>query len=162
LLAGCAAVQAQASRKSIWQSSSIGLSMATHLEEIHLLLESDDYATAKEKIAEARAAGEQNALLTLFEALCVYEAGDDFEALRLLTNFLVNAESDEKRPYARFTAAVCLENLGLNEQALEVLEGVPKSYPGLEKEIKQVRKELDRQRHALQLFSEILSSSIRH
>jgi tetratricopeptide (TPR) repeat protein len=132
------------------------------LDKIHFLIESDDYVTAKEKIAEARAAGDRDPLLTLFEAICVYEAGDDIEALRLLTNFLVNAESDEKRPYARFTAAVCLENLGLNEQALEILEDVPTSYPGLKKEIKQARKELKRQRQALEFFSEITSSAIRH
>lgn len=94
-------------------------------------------------------------MLSLFEATCVYETGDNIETLRLLAEFLASSRNSDKRAYALFTAAVCLENLGLNEQADKLLENLPEAYPGLEKERTHVRKELNRQKQALLLLSGI-------
>lgn len=128
------------------------------LDEIHALIQSDDYVKASARIAEARAAGRVEVLLTLFEALCMYESGDDVETLRLLAEFLPNSTNTKKRPYALFTAAVCLENLGLHEQALELLKKVPRSYPALKKELSHSKLALERQKQALHHFSAIVGS----
>src|SRR5687768_17375591 len=90
------------------------------LDAIHKLIDGDDYVTAKDLIKEARAAGKTDPILSLFEALCVYESGNDVETLRLLGEFLLSAGRTRKRPYARFTAGVCLANLGLFQEAKEL------------------------------------------
>jgi len=131
------------------------MSATKHLDDIHSLIQSEDYTTARARITEARAAGHTEALLSLFEATCVYEMGDDIETLRLAAEFLASTTNSVKRPYALFTAAVCLENLGLNEQALELLQKVPESYQALHEERVQATKELKRQRQALLLFAGI-------
>lgn len=131
------------------------MSANKHLDEIHSLIQSDDYVTARAQISEARAAGHKEALLSLFEATCVYEAGNDIETLRLLAEFLASSANSAKRQYALFTAAVCLENLGLNEQALELLQKIPESYPDLQKERTDATNGLKRQRRALLLFQGI-------
>ena len=135
------------------------MNSSKHLDDIHSLIQSSDYASAKVKIAESRAAGHKEALLSLFEATCVYETGDDIETLRLLAEFLASSTNSVKRPYGLFTAAVCLENLGLNEQALELLQKVPEGYQDLHKERAQATKELKRQKQALLLFAGISSTN---
>ena len=126
------------------------------LEEIRKLAESDDYKAALLRINEERAAGNTEAVLSLYEAICYYEAGDDVETLRLIDEFLASDKCKEKHPYALFTAAVSLENLGLYEQALELLDRLPKSYPDLKKERSQNMKEVKRQRKAMKIFSAIV------
>lgn len=126
-----------------------------HLDDIHSLIQSNDYESAKAKIAEARAAGNQEALLSLFEATCVYEMGNDIETLRLLAEFLASSTNSTKRTYALFTAALCLENLGLNEQALEILQKVPEGYQDLDKERARAAQDLKHQKQALLLFAGI-------
>jgi TolA-binding protein len=128
-----------------------------HLDDIHSLIQSEDYAKAKVQISEARSAGHREALLSLFEATCVYEEGDDIETLRLVAEFLASTTKSEKRPYALFTAAVCLENLGLNEQALELLQMVPETYQDLHKERVNATNDFKRQKQALLLFTGIRS-----
>ncbi len=132
-----------------------------NLDDIHILIQSDDYATASARIAEARAAGHKEALLSLFEAICVYETGNDVETLRLIAEFLASTksiESIEKRPYALFTAAVCLENLGLLEQAYELLAKVPESYPDIQKERAHIAEGIKHRKQALLLYSGIRGS----
>lgn len=135
------------------------MNSSKHLDDIHLLIQSNDYAGAKTKIAESRAAGHKEALLSLFEATCTYETGDDIETLRLLAEYLASTTDSVKRPYALFTAAVCLENLGLNEQALELLQKISEGYQGLNRERAQATKELKRQKQALLLFAGIRNSA---
>ena len=130
-----------------------------HLDDIHSLIQSDDYASAKAKIVEARAAGNKEALLSLFEATCVYETGNDIETLRLLAEFLASSTNSAKRTYALFTAGLCLENLGLNEQALEMFQKVPDGYKDLDKERLRAAQDLKHQKQALLLFAGIRSNN---
>jgi len=131
------------------------MSASDALDEIHALIQADDYSAAATRIVEARATGHTDALISLFEAICVYEAGDDVETLRLIAEFLASSERPEKRPYALFTAALCLNNLGLIEQSLELLAKVPASYPDICEAQARSTKELKDQKQGLQFFSVI-------
>jgi len=133
------------------------MNSSKQLDDIHSLIQSNDYASAKTKIAEARAAGNREALLSLFEATCVYEMGNDIETLRLLAEFLASSTNSTKRAYALFTVALCLENLGLNEQALEIFQKVPEGYQDLDKERSRAAQDLKQQKQALLLFAGIRS-----
>jgi hypothetical protein len=126
------------------------------LDAIHKLIDNDDYVAAKDLIKEARAAGKTDPILSLFEALCVYESGNDVETLRLIGEFLLSTGRTRKRPYARFTAAVCLGNLGLFQEEKELLAKVPDSYPGIKKERAFVERKLKLQKQARFLLRAIV------
>jgi len=128
------------------------------IDKIHALIDADDYLAAMSGIREARQAGCDDAILSLFEAICVYEVGEDNEALRLLAEFLGNSKNHSKQSYALFTASVCLENMGLYREAQELLSKLPKSYPGLEKEIADITRQLAQQKLALDQYAVIKSA----
>lgn len=74
-------------------------------------------------------------LVLFYKAICIYEDKDDVECVRLLTRFIERAPRHKKVPYARFTFAICLVNLGAYAEALEVFGTVPEDYPDLKKEV---------------------------
>ena len=129
------------------------------ISEIHALLDADEYVEAKSKIDTMRSLGVEDSILLLFEALCAYESDNDIETLRLIAEFLSSSDSDHKKPYARFTAAICLVNLGLYEQARELLGTVPESYPDLKETLFNVINECNRQKQAIIHYSKILKNA---
>jgi tetratricopeptide (TPR) repeat protein len=113
------------------------------LEEIYRLIDSDRYEEATRRLAELRSPEADEPIVFLYKALCVYEARDDLECLRLLAEFIKAAPKHHKVPYALYTFAICLQNLGLDPQALNILESLPRSYPDLDVAIADCRKSME-------------------
>ena len=99
-------------------------------------------------IQRLRSEGCPHCDLLLYEAICVYERQQDIECLRLLADFLREVPRHGKRHYAIFTAAVCLMNVGLESRARALLQKVPDTYPGRDKELKDLSVVLARRKKA--------------
>ncbi len=123
------------------------------------LVGEDRYSEARPLI-DAMAEIEDSVPLVLFyKAICVYEDKDDVECVRLLSRFIERAPRNKKVPYARFTIAVCLINLGAYAEALEILATVPTDYPDWEREMASATKSLEMQRKALAYCSSLRGAS---
>ena len=126
------------------------------LEIAYQLVDSDKYLEALAYIEGVRKAGCDDVILYLYEALCAYEANDDLETLRLLTEFLSKAGDHIKREYALFTFATSLMNLGLPNEALSIFNLVSDSYPNINKERISAKKDKKLQESSLLYYSNIL------
>lgn len=98
-------------------------------------------------------------LVLFYKAICVYEDKDDVECVRLLSRFIERAPRHKKVPYARFTIAICLMNLGAYAEALEILATVPPDYPDWEREVASATRSLEMQRKALEYCANLSSPS---
>ena len=129
-----------------------------HSEQIEIayqLVNSDKYTEALVCIENIREKGCDDVILSLYEALCVYEAENDVESLRLLSLFLSKAGNHQKREYALFTTGICLMNLGLASEALEVFSQISNSYPDIEVEREKARNKFEAQKEGIVHYSRI-------
>ena len=129
---------------------------SNELEIAYQLVDSDKYSDALIYIEDIRKNGCDDVILDLYEALCIYEAKDDVECLRLISKFLSRASKHRKREYALFTAGVCLMNLGLANEALSTFEQVADSYPNIESERNEAKKALGLQKNGLKQYLKIV------
>lgn len=74
---------------------------------------------------------------------CYYESGNDLEALGCYIRYAKTYISGEARNFALFNAGVCLKNLGLYYEAIQVLEKVPKDHDGIDAELEDARFHFD-------------------
>jgi len=110
------------------------------LEHLTTFIVEEKYVEAANAIQELKAAGNRAPELPFYEAICQYEDGEDLKCLHLLARFVKRSPKHPKRNYAVFTAAICLMNLGLDEEAFSLLKTLPKSYPDRDKEIRRLEK----------------------
>ena len=115
----------------------------SQISRIHTLVESDKYNEALLQIKKSRFQGCDDVILILFEALCIYETGNDLETIRLLSEFLNKSKNHKKKDYALFLTAICLCNLGLKSEAEAIFLNLPDNYPEITRERNDVRKDLE-------------------
>ncbi len=125
------------------------------VDRAHKLVDGEEYEKALSHIKRIRAWGCSDQVLVLFEAVCIYEQGDDLRALELLVEFLKTGGSHPKANYAKFTAAICLINLGLLAPAEHILQSLPDGYPDVRRERSEVGEQLRKQQEAMKKLSEI-------
>ena len=105
------------------------------IDNIHELIDKGSYLEASGLIDCVGDLSRVDPILTFFKALCKYELDDDLGCLNLLSDFLKQQPFHVKADYCIFTTAICLKNLGLEEEALPMLRMLPTDYPGLNDEL---------------------------
>jgi thioredoxin-like negative regulator of GroEL len=117
------------------------------------LVAEDRYSEARPLIDAMAEIEDVVPLVIFYKAICIYEDKDDVECVRLLSRFIERAPRNKKAPYARFTIAICLINLGAYAEALELFATVPPDYPDWEKEVAAAKRRLEIQRQAIAFCS---------
>lgn len=129
------------------------------IENIRYLTESGFHEEAITRIDELRNKGCKDSILLLFEALAKYDAGNDLECLKFISEFLDLADDHEQHDYALFTSAICLMNLGLASEARLILKELPDDYPDIEKERRASEEVETSQRQAISCFIQLTKTS---
>ncbi|MEP6671652.1 MAG: hypothetical protein ABJF10_20985 [Chthoniobacter sp.] len=106
-------------------------SLKVIIDNIYELIASEQYDEAEHLLGCIPDLEKHDPELLFFKAICEYEAGRDVECLQLLSDFLNRAPRHVKADYSVFTAAICLANLGMEEESLPLLNTLPVSYPDL-------------------------------
>ena len=143
-------------RAPVLRALGISMDFAKQIHSAYELVDSDQYADALIQIENLRSNGCNDPVLVLYEALCIYEAGDDLETLRLLSEFLDQAKVHRKREYALFTSAICLMNLGLVSEAKNIFNKIPDSYPNIHTERKNVEEKLKSKNSGISFYKKIV------
>jgi len=104
-------------------------------EAVYKLIDADNCAEAFRMIQEYRSQAFGCPEFTLYEALCFYDEKNDLECLRKCLSFISDNPTHSKKNYALFTIAMSLCNVGLEEEALSILQSLPASYPDRDREI---------------------------
>jgi len=112
------------------------------IDNIYELIASEEYAEAERLIGCIPELEKHDPILLFFKAVCEYEQGRDVECLQLISSFLERAPHHVKAEYCIFTAAMCLANMGMEEDSLPLLNALPASYPDLLREKRDVSAKL--------------------
>lgn len=120
------------------------------------LVRQDRFQEARKLIDSLDGEKHNTPLLLFYEAICLYEEKNDVDCVRLLSEFINCVPNHTKANYAKFTIAICLTNLGLQEQSLLFLEELPEDYPDLQRELAHVRSLIERRKVALSFLVGVL------
>ena len=108
----------------------------------------DALAIIKSSPSQIQASG----AISIIAADSLYELGKDLEALNAYRQYLEKHPSGRASSFALFNAAICLKNIGAEEEALEVLKQVPDGHENLKEEIADSNKRLQRISEAREVF----------
>lgn len=129
------------------------MELSRRLSIIGKLINDDRNSEAEELLDSVELRDNPEPMLLLYRALTTYERRDDLSCLKLLNEFVNHAPNHSKAPFAKYTAAICLINLGLGERAISILKSIPEDYPDLQKELKSAQEAIRKKREALSILT---------
>ena len=124
-------------------------------EEVYQLMSSDDYAAALGVLSGVPELVRQDEELLIAQGHCQYELRMDVEALRSYLSHLRTFPNSDQSESAMFNSALCLKNLGLHEEARQLLQKIPPQYERLGEELEHSSQAIERRNTARTLLREM-------
>ena len=111
----------------------------------------DALAVIQSSSPEVQASG----AILIVAADSLYELGKDLEALQAYILYLEKHPTGRASSFALFNSAICLKNIGAEDEAIEVLKLVPDGHEGLQKEVADSLNRVNRLEQARKLFKKL-------
>jgi len=128
-------------------------------KEVISLYEKGNFLEARSKIFLLPQKEQNHGSMIMANADCLYEEGDDLNALREYLRYLELFPKGKAKNYVLFGIAMILKNLDLQKEAFNILKLVDHDHCGLGKEKEESLAILEKQKEATIILSSLISGN---
>jgi tetratricopeptide (TPR) repeat protein len=135
------------------------VSIPIKLVEARQLFDAGEYEKALQLVSEIDTKSKIHGAAFLLRADANYELGNDIDALREYLSYVKHYPSGRAVDYCKFSAGICLKNLGLYEDAMYLFNMVQEITPSRHEELEHTKMKIKKQSEAKSIFQSCMLSS---